>query len=309
VRFSYVSNASQAYVPLIMKAKGLDKKYGLDVQTNEVSAPPQQWLALRAGSGDISAGNVVDLFRERKAGMKARAVRGFTGWGNEIVTVPSKPYSKLADLKGARFGTFSTTLMDWLVVRTAGKKAENIDLQTDAKIVNAAPALLNEQLFKDQIDAALQFAPDLTEGPEVEGRMKRITSVHDLLQEAGFDPDSFYLTWNLLDSWGQKNPGAAPKLVAAMDEAVNALETDDSVWPDLAKRSGVTDPKLLPDFIKLQRESFKTNFGEAKLKPTQDLFDAIAKSLGTDALGQQNVDPAAFDFQSIVAAKALEKQP
>ncbi|MBV9119870.1 MAG: hypothetical protein JOZ39_04110, partial [Chloroflexi bacterium] len=170
---------------------------------------------------------------------------------------------------------------------------------------NSAPALLNQQLTNNQIDAALQFAPDFTEAAEVQGTMKKIVSVQELLQEAKFDPDSFYLTWNLADSWRDKNPGAVPKLVAAIEETVNIFETDDSVWPDLAKRSGVTDPKLLPEFIKEQRAAFKTNFGQSKLKPTQDLFDAIAQAVGTEALGQQKVDPAAFDFDSVESANSL----
>src|SRR5919204_515431 len=75
---------------------------------------------------------------------------------------------------------------------------------------------------------------------------------------AGLDPESFYLTWNLADAWRDSHPDSVPRLVAAIDEAVQLLETDDAVWPDLAKRSGVTDPQLLPAFVRMQRDSFRT---------------------------------------------------
>jgi hypothetical protein len=75
----------------------------------------------------------------------------------------------------------------------------------------------------------------------------------------------------------------------------------------MAKRSNMTDAKLLPDFIKAQREVLKTNFNRDKLKPTQDLFDEIIKLVGQEPVGVSKVDADAFDFDSIEAASKLAK--
>ncbi|MFI5265808.1 MAG: ABC transporter substrate-binding protein [Chloroflexota bacterium] len=306
MKFGAIANASQSYVVRVMKDKGLDKKYGLDVTIVNLTSAQQQWTSMRSGDVEIASGSVLDLLRQRQAGLKARAIRGSIAIGNEIVTVPDKPYKKLSDLKGARVGTPSTTLFDWMIVRAAGKKAENFDIGTDTQAANSSPPLLNEQLLKGQLDAALQFAPDNTLAAETQGKLRKIASLAEIMQEAGFDPQSFYLEFTVTEAWTSKNPGGAAKLVAAMDDAINVLETDDSVWPALAKASGVEDPAFVPEYMKAQRLQLKTTFDQSKLQPTQQLLDEVVKIVGQEPVGVTKVDPAGFDFDAAVAAKKLE---
>ncbi len=306
LRFSSIVNASQSYIPVLMMDKGIGKKYGFDVQLIPLSTTGQQWTSMRAGDADISSGSFLDLLRQRQAGLQATAIRGFSTFGNAILAQPNKPYAKLSDLKGARVGTPSTVLLDWMILRAAGKKAEGFDIGTDAVVSQSAPPLLNQLMLKDQLDAALQFSPDFALDPVTKGTLKQVTTVPQVMTEAGFDPNTvLYLTYNLSDSWRAKYPGAVPKLVAAMDEAVDLLQKDDSVWPDLAKRSGVTDSSMIPKFMAAERDSFKTTFGSEELAPTQSLLDALVQIVGQDTLGVTKVDPAAFDFDSVQAAKKL----
>jgi NitT/TauT family transport system substrate-binding protein len=310
LRFSSIVNASQSYIPVLMMEKGIGKKYGFDVTLVPLTTTGEQWTSMRSGDADISSGSFLDLLRQRQAGLKATAIRGFSTFGNAILTLPSKPYSKLSDLKGVRVGTPSTVLLDWMILRAAGKKAEGFDIGTEAVVSQSSPPLLNQLMLKNQLDAALQFAPDFALAPVTQGTLKEVTTVPKVMAEAGFDPTVvLYLTFNLSDSWRAAHPNDVPKLVAAMDEAVNLLETDDTVWPDLAKRSGVTDSALLPKFMAAERASFKTTFGPQALAPTQSLIDAIGAIVGTETLGVTKVDPAAFDFDSATAAKKLEKGP
>lgn len=306
VKFGAIANASQSYVVRVMKDKGLDKKYGLDVTVVNLTNAQQQWTSMRSGDVDVASGSVLDLLRQRQAGLKAQAIRGSIAIGNEIVTLPDKPYKKLSDLKGARVGTPSATLFDWMIVRAAGKKAENFDIGVDSKAANSSPPLLNEQLFKGQLDAALQFAPDNTLAAEAQGKLKKVMSLAEIMQEAGFDPQSFYLEFNVTEAWAAKDPGGKAKLVAAIDDAINVLETDDSVWPALAKSSGVEDPALVPAYMKAQRMQLKTTFDQSKLEPTQQLLDEVVKIVGQEPVGVTKVDPAAFDFTALDAARKLE---
>jgi len=193
-----------------------------------------------------------------------------------------------------------------MIVRAAGKKAEGIDLETDTQLQQAAPGLINGLLDKGDLDAALQYS-DFTLAPISQNKYKEITTVPKLMAAGGFDPQALYLTFNLSDAWREKNPTLVPALVAAIEETRDLLLNDDSVWPALAKRSGMEDQSLLPAFIKMQRASFVAPYSEAKLAPTQALVAALLETVGQTPLGINSVDAAAFDFKSIEAAKGLRR--
>jgi ABC-type nitrate/sulfonate/bicarbonate transport system substrate-binding protein len=305
VRFGAVAGASQAYIPLLLQ-KGIGAKYGFNVEIVPLSQVGQLWTGLQTGEFDVSASNFLDLLRQRQAGLGARAIRGFSKFGNPIITTPDKPYEKLSDLTGAKFGTVSTAVLDWMVIRAAGVKAYGFDVEKDAVPTTASPPLIGELLNKGELDAAWQFS-DFTLAPIHEGTMKEITNVAELMTEAGFDPDAFYLTYQLADTWREAHPDAVAPLIAAMDEAVDQMMTDDSVWPELAQYSGMENEELLPAFIEMQRNAFDTQFTEDKLAPTQALLDELIAVVGEEPIAVTTVDPEAFDFASNAAAKDLRK--
>jgi NitT/TauT family transport system substrate-binding protein len=286
---------------VLLKEQGLATKHGLDIQVIGISNTGEQWNSLRSGDSDISSGSVLDLLRQRQAGLKARAIFTFSGFTNPVVALASKPYASLADLKGARVGTPNATLLDWMILRAAGKKTQGFDIGSDTEVQSAAPNLLNPLLDKGELDAALQFS-DFTLGPLTRGTYREVTTVPKAMSAAGLDPGSFYLTWNLADAWRDQHPDSVPQLVAAIYEAVQLLETDDTVWPALATRSGVTDPQLLQPYVSMQRAAFKTTYGPDKLASTQNLVDAIVATVGQEPVGVTKVDQAAFDFDSAAAA-------
>jgi NitT/TauT family transport system substrate-binding protein len=215
-----------------------------------------------------------------------------------------KPYTRLADLRGAHVGTPTDTLLDWMILRAAGARSEGFDVGKDAQAQNAAPGLINGLLDKGDLDAALQFS-DFTLAPLTTGKFKEITTIAKVMAAAQFDPQSFYLSYNLGEPWREKYPGAAPRLVAAILDAAELIHTDDAIWPALAKRSGVEDPQLLPAYVAMQRGLFRTAYGPDKLAPTQAVVDALIETVGQSAVGVSRVDPAAFDFESFEAAQKL----
>jgi NitT/TauT family transport system substrate-binding protein len=304
LRWSTIENANQAYIPILLRDKGIGAKYGLDVQIIPISNTGQQWNSMRAGEADISSGSVLDLLRQRQAGLQAKAIRNWATFSNPIVALADKPYAKLSDLRGARVGTPTDTLLDWMILRAAGARAEGFDLSRDAQVQNAAPGLLNGLLDKGDLDAALQFS-DFTLAPLSQGKYKEVTTVPKAMAAGQLDPESLYLTYNLADAWRARNSDAVPRLVAAIEEATQILMSDDAIWPELAKRSGIEDPALLQPYVRMQRESFKAVWGAEKLAPTQAVLDALNETVGASPVGVARADPAAFDFDAAEAAKRL----
>jgi ABC-type nitrate/sulfonate/bicarbonate transport system substrate-binding protein len=306
VRIGSIAGASQAYIPILLRDHGIGEKYGFAVEITELTSTGQQWTGLRAGDFDLATGSFLDLLRQRQGGLGATAIRGFSRFNNPIVALPDKPYESLADLAGTRIGTPNTALLDWMIIRAAGSKAYGVDIETEAEAVNASPPLISELLANGEIDAAFQFKTFAID-PVAEGTLKQITDIPALMTEAGFDPDSFYLTYNLADSWRQQHPEAVPALIAAIDEAVDVLLTDDSVWPELAASSGVEGEDRLPRFVEAMRDSFVTTFSRDKIEASQQLLDAMIEIVGEEAVGATTVDPAAFDFDSYEAAQELRE--
>ncbi|MFM9969149.1 MAG: ABC transporter substrate-binding protein [Burkholderiales bacterium] len=306
LRWSTIENASQSYFPVLLRERGIGAKYGIDVQILPISQTQAQWTTMRSGDADISSGSVLDLMRQRQGGLQAKAVSAFLLYGNQIVTLADKPYTKLTDLKGQKVGTPSATLLDWMIIRAAGKKAEGFDVERDAVVQNAAPGLLNGALNKGDIAAALQFS-DFTLGPLTSGKYKSVTTVPKQMVAAGYDPESFYLTFNLTDAWAKKNPGMVPNVVAAIEEARRVMLSDDSVWPALAKRGGLTDPTLLKPYIAMLHGSLRATLSESKLAPTQAMLTAIVETVGQTSVGVSVIDKEGFDFKSYEAGRAMKR--
>ena len=306
IRFGAIAGASQTYIPKLMQDQGIGTKYGFQVQITTLTGYGMQWNGLRSGDFDISSGSALDLLRQRQGGLEARAIHAFIKFSNPIVALADAPYEKLSDLAGTKVGTPRTSLLDWMIIRAAGLKGDGFDIEVEAEPVNASTSLMTELLKNGEIDAAFTFS-DYVLGPIAEGTLKKITSVPELMAEADFDPDSFYLTYNLTDAWAKEHPEHVPLLIAAMDEAVDLLMTDDSVWPELAAFSGMTNEELMPMFIEKQRNAFDTNFSRDKIEPTQRLIDALNEVVGEEPVGVKLVDPEAFDFDSVEASKDLRR--
>jgi NitT/TauT family transport system substrate-binding protein len=307
VRFAAIEGASQSYVPRLIEELGIDAKYGLDITIFPLTATGQQWTGLRAGEFDIATGSFLDLLRQRDGGLDARAVRGFLTFSSPIVTTPDSEYTDLQSLAGTRVGTPNTTLLDWLIIRAAGVEIADFDIEAEAEVVNSSPPLIAELLQTGELDAALQFSSQAF-GPLEAGELRKITDIPTLLADAGFDPESFYLTYNVSGAFAEQYPEAVPALVAAIDEAIETLLTDDSVWPRLAASSGVEDEEVLPAFIAGERLAFTTVFSPEKLEASQALIDSIAAVVGEEVVGVTEVDPEAFNFEAYEAGIALRQE-
>lgn len=306
IRWATIENASQSFFPIVIKERGIDAKYGLDVKTVFLSQTQAQWTSLRSGDADISTGSVLDLMRQRNAGLTVKAVAPFLTFSNPVVALADKPYTKLSDLRGLKIGTPSATLFDWMILRAAAKRAENFDLEKDAEVQTAAPGLLNSAMEKGDIAAALQFS-DFTLQPLSQKKYKLLTTVPRAMAAGGLDPESSYLNFNLHEDWIAKNQALVKNVVAAIEEARKLMLTDDSIWPPLAKRAGVTDASLLGAYMAETRASMMSSMAPSKLAATQALFTAITEAVGATAVGVRSFDNAAFDFPDYEAGKALVK--
>jgi NitT/TauT family transport system substrate-binding protein len=296
LRFAVIGSAGQTEVPFALQQAGLDKKYGINIEIIDFAAPGQQYNMFRSGAADIAGGNFIDLLRQRKGGNAIQAIHGFQGYNNAFVVRPNSSVKAFADLRGRKVGTFGTTFLDWLIVRAAGKKAYNVDLQNDATLVSGAPPLLNQFLARGEVDATLQFS-SLTLAPIARSEQRVLIDLPALMKAAGFRSDLFYVQWMITEKWAKANPQALTRLPKMLSEAYALLNRDDGLWPALAQRINISDPAIIAAYRDLERGVDNPPYSAELIKPTQELLDAIVAIAGEQAVGVTTVDPAAFLFR------------
>jgi NitT/TauT family transport system substrate-binding protein len=297
VRVAAILSAGQAIFSTAMKEQGIDRRFGLDEEVVPISTTGQQWLSLRGGSADVAAGSVLDLLRQRQGGLPAKAFMTFQTYSNPIVVPADSPIKTFSDLSGKRVGTPDPNLLDFMIIRAAGKKAYGLDVGTQSTPVPAAPNLLNELLARGQADAALNFI-SLTSTPVAQGQLRQIITVPQLMQAAGFNPQSFYTLFVVTEAWSDQHPGGAAKLHDAIAATFQMLMTEDAPWKSIAEQAGITDPAAQAGFMKSQRELFAFEFSPALLDATTSLMNDLINVVGVEAVGVNSVDPKAFIFPS-----------
>lgn len=295
VRIAAIVSSGQGEFSTAMKAAGLDKKYGLNLTVVPISTTGAQFLALREGSADVASGSVLDLLRQRAAGLKVQSFGAFEHFTNPIVVPGNSSITSFSQLAGKKVGTPSTTLLDWMIVRAAGKKAYGIDLQTQATPVPASPPLLNQLLTNHSVSAALQFE-SLASTPVSTGQFRQLTSVAGLMKKAGFNPNSFYLLFMVSDSWVSAHPGGLQRLEDAMAATYKLLMTQNAPWTALAAQIGLTKPAQITAYMKSQRASFATQYGPNLIGPTTALMNSLISIAGSKEVGISSVDKNAFLF-------------
>jgi NitT/TauT family transport system substrate-binding protein len=295
VRVAAILSAGQGIFSTAMKESGIDRRFGLDLEVVPISTTGQQWLSLRGGSADFAGGSVLDLLRQRQGGLPARAFMTFQTYSNPIVVPANSSINAFSELAGKKVGTPDPNLLDFMIIRAAGKKAYGLDVGTQATPVPAAPNLLNELLTRGQADAALNFS-SLTSTPVALGQLRQITTVPELMQTAGFNPRSFYTLFVVTDAWSDQHPGGAARLHDAMVATVQMLQTEDAPWKSIAEQAGITDPAAQAGFMKSQRAVFALDFSPALLEATTSLMNDLITVVGAEAVGVTGVDRDAFIF-------------
>ena len=296
LRMAVSPSSGQGALPYVIQKFGLDRKYGFALEQVDFASPGQQFILARSDAADVFPGNFIEILRQRKAGVGIRSFRAFESYSNQIVVPADSGIRGFADLKGRRFGEFGTTMADWLILRAAGKRAYGIDLEKDATVIGGAPPLLNQMLTHGSLDAAIQFR-SVALAPVASGQLRVIDDVPGVIRKAGFDPNAYYLLWNVSEAWLARHPDPATlgKLDAMFGDAYAILAKNDAVWDAIARQVGVK-PALTARFRDETRKVENPPFNRALLAPTQRLLDAIVATTGAAAVGVTKVDPAAYAF-------------
>ena len=166
----------------VIKARGLDKAAGLDLQIVDLANTEAGKIAMAGGVGRHHPLRLaVGLARARaraQADILALFERARRADGQE-----RRPVAALGDLKGRTLGVAGGPLdKSWLLLQAFAKRG-GFDVAHEAKVAFAAPPLLSQKAQQGELDATLQFWNFCA---DLEGKgFKRIVEVSDIEKSLG----------------------------------------------------------------------------------------------------------------------------
>jgi ABC-type nitrate/sulfonate/bicarbonate transport system substrate-binding protein len=170
------------------------------------------------------------------------------------VFVPKdSPIKTVADLRGKRFGVWSTGAGTFKSVRVALIDAHGIDVVEDTKIVQLAPPALFKLLERGDIDAMLNISSFTIKAASAPDKFRSL-----------FDPNGYWkkktgypIVWTAplvaWKSWVDENPTRAKNVAAATMESFRWLrkpENLDAVVKKHGELAGVTTPDAIATYKK-----------------------------------------------------------
>src|SRR5215469_8506616 len=156
VRIASQKTGTLAWELDVIRARQLDQKRGLTIETTELASPEAGKIALRGGAADIVVSDWLWVSRERSLGAKLVFYPYSSALGAVMVPA-SSPMRTLADLRGKKLAVAGGPIdKSWLLVQAALKQ-DGIDLKTSATLAYGAPALLAEKTLLGEMDATLNY--------------------------------------------------------------------------------------------------------------------------------------------------------
>lgn len=294
LRWVVFPGTNSEFLPRVLESEGIAAKYGYTIETLTLANSNFQ-TALQGGSADIAQNGLISAISLPKKGLDVKVVGSFLGYGNYLLGKPGGADS-VEDLKGGSLGTFSNTEIDYTVLRAATKKLYGFDINTDTKITPAAPGILNELLARGETDLALQFT-SIAFAPVVKGEFEKVTTINDLIEEAGWDSQTLNLVYLLAPAWMDANPGGAEKVANMIEEGKALLQENDDLWPELAKVAQIPDDMLV-QYRDDERKAISTEYSKETAAATSKFFKDLEAVLGSDAFagGSPEIPDSIFVF-------------
>ncbi|MGJ0506637.1 MAG: ABC transporter substrate-binding protein [Methylocystis sp.] len=230
----------------VVRAFGLDKAAGLELDVTELASPEAGKIAIQGGGADIIVSDWLWVARERAGGAGLTLYPYSTGVGAVMTKDPA--IRNVKDLAGKKLGVAGGPLdKSWLLLKAQALR-EGVDLEKSATILYGAPPLIAEKALQGEIDAALEFwnfAADL------EGKgFARAIDITDVEKALGAKGEVVITGYVFDDSFAAKNRDALARFFAMTAKAKAIIATDDTAWAAAAQRIGPRDAATLDIYRK-----------------------------------------------------------
>jgi NitT/TauT family transport system substrate-binding protein len=292
IRIAVQKTGTLAWELEIIKAHGLDKKAGLDLQTTELASTEAGKIALRGGSADIILSDWLWVARERALG-DGLAFYPYSSTLGAVMVPAQSPIRTVDDLKGKTIAVAGGPIdKSWLLLQAFARRA-GLDLRKQATPVYGSPPLLSQKAQQGETDATLTFWNFCA---ELEGKgFKRAVAMDEVMKGLGAKGAVAIVGYVFEEAWAARNREAIGRFLKITLEAKEILAASDADWQRLAPRIGTTDGATLAIYRRHYAEGIPRRPIAAESDDAKTLYRVLADIGGADLVGPaKEFDPGTF---------------
>jgi NitT/TauT family transport system substrate-binding protein len=282
IRLLFNEAGTNSFIPFTIKKFGLDKKHGFELVTVPTTTTAAGITAMKAGAAEVHTFGWNDIARMNNAGIPVVGVAPFLRWGADFILVPKDSAIKtIGDLKGKKVGTSSRHALNWVAMMAIGDKKYQL-AEKDMTVHEGAPPLLRALLEQGSLDATHMFN-SVTPAMVVSGKSRILAKVTDLISEFGM-PDTPFLLYAFDTRYTVAKPQNVKAFVAAYQDAVQILRTNDEVWLERGRLLQFPD-EASAMFRKEARTDVWLKFEPDTQARIRKVFEAYLPLAGPEVLG------------------------
>jgi NitT/TauT family transport system substrate-binding protein len=276
----------------ILKAHGLDRRAGIDIETTELASTEAGKVALESGSVDLMLSDWLWVSRERALGDDVVFYPYSSALGAVMVPANS-PIRGIADLKGKKLAIAGGPLdKSWSLLQALARKS-SVDLKTQADIVYGAPPLLQQKALQGETDATLTFW-NFSAELEASG-MRRAVAMNDVVKSLGATGPVAMVGYVFNGNWAQRNRSLLDRFFAATRQAKEILVQAPDEWQRLAPRIAASGAGALDIYRQRYLEGIPRRPLGAEVADASTLYNVLAEIGGADLVGPaRSLDPGTF---------------
>lgn len=283
VRLTSVKFGSVSWLIETMRAEGIDKKVGLDLQVVEVANNPAAPVALLSGAADVIVSDWTWALRQRARGLDLKFAPYSSALGSVMVPKGSS-ITSLSGLEGKKIGVAGTGIdKSWILLRAYSRKTLGKDIANFAEPVFGAAPLVTEEFRNGRLDAVLNFwtyAARL----KAEGARELLTMA-DVIKGMNVSPTPALVGF----IWSEKavRDKAVPvdTLLAAVADANAVLASSDAAWQRLRPLIKPASDGELVAIRDYYRSGITGSWGAADTAAAEKLTNLLIELGDTELVG------------------------
>lgn len=265
------------------KDAGVFKKHGIDVDID--ARPFAGFLAgLPAKVCMVTTYSGMDAVSKMNEGMDLVVIGGGLTVAQDIFVPKNSPIKTVEDLRGKRFGVWSTGAGAFKAIRAALIDGYKLDITKDTKMVQVAAPALFKMAETGKVDAMLNISSFTIAAAAEPDKFRSLFSANEYWKKKTGYPIVWsgpLVAWR---SWVDENPDRAKRLAAAVEESFRRLR-DPKNFNQAVKKfgalAGVTKPAEIATYKKWfsEKRIFLAQWNK-KVADAQWKFLEMAKSHG-----------------------------
>jgi ABC-type nitrate/sulfonate/bicarbonate transport system substrate-binding protein len=265
------------------KDAGIFRKHGIDLEID--ARPFAGFLAGLPSKQTMSTTySGIDAILKMNQGLDWVIIGGGLTVFQEIFVPKNSPIKTVADLRGKRFGAWSTGAGSFKAARAAMAGAYGIDVVKDTKLVQLAAPALYKTAETGGVDAMINLSSFTVKAKSEPDKFRSIFSPNAYWKEKTGYPILWSAPLVAWRSWVDENPQRAKNFAAAAEESFRWLRKPENLAAAVkkyGKLAGVTTPAAIEVYQKLlaNKGIFLARW-DRKVADAQWKFLELAKSYG-----------------------------